>query len=453
MYLTLEVVSSQAPSLGASSRQVVGPAGLTIGRAIDNDWVLPDPYISKQHARILFDGDQFLVEGLGRNPIAVGRADNAIPTRQPRPLRVGDRIFIDQYEVLVTLLEDEQATAPAMEDGPVTERLTDAGGPLAPQRYADEEPYGEPGASAHEEPAPSMGWRSSPASGPPQGRRSPAPEPVPPPPPMSAPGSAGGTRPGLRPVRPVPSAADAARAPAPGRAPTPLPPPRQAPGVMTGPSRTLTPRSPPPRPSATRTAPGTHGAFSGDLGALLQAAGVSEHDFTPELAHELGQVLRISIEGVMEMLHARAEIKAAFQLPLTRVQSKENNPLKLMPNVESVLHTLLVQRNAAYLPAVQAFEDAIDDIRNHQAALLAGLRAAFDSVLASFDPENLQSQFEAAGKRGGLLGLSGKSRNWEQYTEHYQRLGSDSDESFRRLCGEVFAEAYEQHLERGKRRG
>src|SRR5580700_1389686 len=104
MYLTLEVVSPQAASLGARRRQIVGPKGLTIGRAPGNDWVIPDPYVSKQHARIVCSEGRFFVEGLGRNPIALGRADNAIPTSQPQALENGDRLFIDQYEILVAAL-------------------------------------------------------------------------------------------------------------------------------------------------------------------------------------------------------------------------------------------------------------------------------------------------------------------------------------------------------------
>ena len=154
----------------------------------------------------------------------------------------------------------------------------------------------------------------------------------------------------------------------------------------------------------------------------------------------------------MEVLQGRAEIKSQFRLPLTRIQARENNPLKLSPNVESALHTLLVQRNPGYLPTVQAFEDAFADIRNHQLAMLEGLRVAFESMLSAFDPGQMEQDFERMVKRTGLLGgLSGKSRYWELYAEHFSRLGRDADDTFRRLFGDVFAEAYERQLERLKK--
>jgi type VI secretion system FHA domain protein len=186
-----------------------------------------------------------------------------------------------------------------------------------------------------------------------------------------------------------------------------------------------------------------------DLVALLRAAGLPDRDLSPEVAQELGTVLRVVVHGVMDVLQGRAEIKAQFRLPHTRVQARENNPLKLSPNVESALHTLLVQRNPGYLPTVQAFEDAFADIRHHQLAMLEGLREAFGSMLEAFDPQTLEREFEQTVKRAGLLGgLTGKSRYWELYTERFSRLGRDADDTFRRLFGDVFADAYERQLER-----
>jgi len=87
MYLTLEVVSSQAASLGADRRRVVSQLGLTIGRVPGNDWIIPDPYISRQHARISYANGAFFVEALGHNAIAIGSPGNALPRHQPHPLR------------------------------------------------------------------------------------------------------------------------------------------------------------------------------------------------------------------------------------------------------------------------------------------------------------------------------------------------------------------------------
>ena len=149
----------------------------------------------------------------------------------------------------------------------------------------------------------------------------------------------------------------------------------------------------------------------------------------------------------MDVLRARAEIKSQFRLPMTRIQPAENNPLKHSPNVESALHTLLVQRNPGFLSTVQSFEDAFADIRNHQMAMLEGVRAAFESMMKSFDPKELEQGFDAVGRRG--FG-SAKAKYWELYAQRFAQLGKDADDTFWRLFGFVFAEAYVLQLERLK---
>jgi type VI secretion system protein ImpI len=436
MYLTLEVVSPQAASLGPRRRQIVGAQGLTIGRAPENDWVIPDPYVSKQHARIVCSQGRFFVEGLGRNPIALGRADNAIPTSQPQPLDNGDRLFIDQYEILVAALPgDPPGVATPSEAGSVgvesVTRSADsvavtptplgaAAGPAEAARIPDAWDRGIVDVSAEtaeldplqalgdrgalvEEPSARVNWQQS----------SPLEDHFKPPAPVQ--GSPDNWARSILVPRPAALKQEVA--------PQAPPAPAQALEVRSQPAGL-------------------------DLDALLRAAGLPDRDLSPEVAQELGKVLRVVVHGVMDVLQGRAEIKAQFRLPHTRVQARENNPLKLSPNVESALHTLLVQRNPGYLPTVQAFEDAFADIRHHQLAMLEGLREAFGAMLGAFDPQMLERDFEHTVKRAGLLGgLSGKSRYWELYTERFARFGRDADDTFRRLFGDVFAEAYERQLE------
>src|SRR5580704_9652520 len=128
MYLTLEVVSPQAASLGADRRRVVSERGLSIGRVPGNDWIIPDPYISKQHARISFASGTFFVEGLGRNAIAIGSPGSPLPPNQPQPLRNGDRLFIDQYEMIVTAMQGDPPGASLVSDDPFAVLPANPGG-------------------------------------------------------------------------------------------------------------------------------------------------------------------------------------------------------------------------------------------------------------------------------------------------------------------------------------
>jgi type VI secretion system FHA domain protein len=211
-----------------------------------------------------------------------------------------------------------------------------------------------------------------------------------------------------------------------------------------------TPTPQPPLPATPQSAPvaqtGAHAAGF-DAAALLRAAGVDPATIPSETAGSLGLILRSVVQGVIEVLQARTEIKNQFRMPLTRVKMGENNPLKFAVNAEDALNSLLGRRNPAYLGPVEAFDDAFDDIRFHQLAMLAGMRAGFEQVLSRFDPERLQELFDKRGKRGGLLAMTAKARYWELYAEEFRERTADPDEAFRRLFGEPFATAYEQQLE------
>jgi type VI secretion system FHA domain protein len=134
----------------------------------------------------------------------------------------------------------------------------------------------------------------------------------------------------------------------------------------------------------------------------------------------------------------------------TMFRAVDNNPLKFSTSVEDALHNLLVKRVAGYLGPVDAFEDAFDDIRSHQVAMLAGLRVAFDAMLQQFDPERLQEEFDRQTKKAALVSLPAKLRYWDQYSLKFHDMVRDSEACYSKLFGDEFARAYEEQLSRLK---
>ena len=163
-------------------------------------------------------------------------------------------------------------------------------------------------------------------------------------------------------------------------------------------------------------------------------------------------MLRIVVEGLMDVLQSRAEIKSQLRMTLTRIESSENNPLKFSPNVDAALHTLFVERNRGYLPTVRAFEEAVADIRNHQLAVLQGMRVAFESMLEEFDPQKIESELEEHSK-GSLLAVGMKGRFRDYYARRFERMTRDKEDAFNELFGDKFAQAYEQQMTRLKATG
>lgn len=199
------------------------------------------------------------------------------------------------------------------------------------------------------------------------------------------------------------------------------------------------------RPDAARSGP-HRVSTANPLAEVLAGAGLPDAVVSEELGRDLGKILAVVVGGVMDVLRARQQIKDEFRMRVTQFQPADNNPLKFSANVEDALHNLLVKRNAAYLSPVEAFEDAFDDLRGHQLAMLAGMRVAFDALLRQFDAGRLQEQFDRQVKKGALVAVPAKLRYWDMYREHVATLLADADGTFRRLFAEEFARAYDDQL-------
>jgi type VI secretion system FHA domain protein len=465
MYLTLEIVSPNGKALGENRQIVVGEQGVQIGRGRSNDWVIDDPYISREQARIRYLNGAFYLEGIGINPVALNDPQSIIPNNEPQILLSGARFFLDNYEIKATVAAGQRAAAvPVMED-PFSDDPTPAPAPQAvPASPWDVSPEPVAGGAGpddvlkafgimpvatdeptlspvdlnqispiHENFVPRPLVHQKPTPGPPRSERA---------------------RPQVVHEEDWDHTQFVPNAPATSHQPVVPPPIVPAPVVQQrpGPGR---PQPPRPRitefPDPPAPSPVAYRVESPSLAELLRAAGVKDGQLSPEIAAELGAVFRIMVQGVRDALQARALVKSEFRIQATRMQAHDNNPLKFSANVEDALHTLLVERNRGYLSAPRAFQDAFNDLRDHQIAILAGVRAGFNAMLAQFDPRRLQEKLDSESKRGLLKG--GRVRFQEFYTEYYRTLTGDPDECFGRLFGEVFAESYETQLESLKRAG
>ena len=106
MTLTLEVTGPQAAALGAASRKTFEAIGGTIGRLADNTWSLPDPYVSSRHAVIRYRDGTYYIEDTSTNGVFINTPDNQLVKGQPYALKAGDWIFIEPYEIRVTITSD-----------------------------------------------------------------------------------------------------------------------------------------------------------------------------------------------------------------------------------------------------------------------------------------------------------------------------------------------------------
>jgi type VI secretion system FHA domain protein len=203
-----------------------------------------------------------------------------------------------------------------------------------------------------------------------------------------------------------------------------------------------------PRPAPLPVAPSAQPGIPDDrIAAMFAGLGVDPDRVSPETFAELGEILRIVVQGMIDVLQSRSEVKNNFRVPMTTMRPVENNPLKFSMNVEDAIHNLFVKRNPGYLQPVDAFREGFRDVAYHQVAMLAGIRTAFNSLIARFDPETLQEIYERKLKRGMLLGVANKLKYWDLYCEQFEEFDRDAESTFQNLFGEEFAKAYFDQLQ------
>jgi type VI secretion system protein ImpI len=441
MYLTLEITGADAARFGSQRVHTFGVEGGRIGRAADNQWVIPDQYIHSLHAVVRYMSGLFFIEKRGQNRVAVNRPDVDLPLGEPFPLKDGDKLYLDDYELSVRVTRTPPALAPGPPPAvdlaaldPITgprDRVTIS--PLADLDPQDLDPLDHLGRPPAPRAEPAAMQSSVLTHG------SVLSDHFRPPAPLGA-APAGGAF--------IPddwertSMARSAQRPA---AAAPPPPPAPRASVPPPPAAPMPPAPMPAAPPAAAAAaiglPAAIAAMSGPLG--LRAGELSAPDLEP-----LGRALRQALAGSVALMQQRAEIRTRFRVKQGRVSAAEPNPLRTAANVEDALHEFFNRRRAGAYPVDVAIADAFEEARLHQQALLEAMQAAFEAVLARLDPEQQGERAEASTRRGAMIGM-GRSRRFEEYLEYFRaQVGNDREEAFQRLFGAAFASAYEQALER-----
>lgn len=415
MVLTLEVFGEQAGNLGGASRKVFNSIGGTIGRLADNDWVFADPYVSGRHALIRFVQGKYFIEDTSTNGVFINSPENRLARDQSHQLKNGDVIFIDAYRIRVVLEQDVKAK----KDDPFALLKKRDGKGVEPRDETQAMP-------ARPQPKPQSQPEEDRTASLMMGRAAAA---------ADEEDDDGGTQ--WMPLTDMSLQASS-------------PPPRAKAPQENAPARDVKSHARPPvqeeRRAPARSTPESEP--DANLEALLAAAGIEGLAATPQAAQTLGEVLRVAVGGVMDALRARERMKDELRMRRTTFKALDNNPLKVSVNEDDALHNLFVKRNAAYLEPAEAFEEALCDVRDHQSALVSAMRIAFEAMLAQFDPDRLQDEFDRRAKIGSIIGVPAKLRYWDLYRDRYGEMLKEGDASFRKLYGEDFARAYEEQLER-----
>ncbi len=219
---------------------------------------------------------------------------------------------------------------------------------------------------------------------------------------------------------------------------------QHSPRVATTPSRNPS-RQPPATPAS-----GHSENVLTSLDAVLSAASLSKSDFAhlddTEVLAQTGRLLAQMVDAMMVLLQSRTELKNAIHSDVTTLSRSGNNPLKFSFDAADALTKLLAHDTEGYMSADSAVKEAVDDLKLHQLAMLEGMKSAVKSLLLQFDPDKLARKLEKTGGISANFPITREAKLWELFCEQYDAIHEEAVNDFSELFGAEFQKAYENRV-------
>lgn len=406
MALKLTITSTHKELVGDDHVREFGETGGTIGRSLENDWILPDPdrFISGKHATIDFRRGAWYLADVSSNGVYVNKDIEPLGRGNPRRLFNGDRLRMGDFEFAVNIDEGEGLEVQSHVLSLVPEGVGGQMVPESPQKSAiqlldEEEITGD------------EAFRSTLFGS--------------------------GSKPVASPMKRLPAS------PRPGNARVPAPVARPVQRES---------RSPVKRTSRDAGDMSAEQLFEEFLGAL----GIARDEIHPaidmsDVMQNAGKVLRELVSGFADLMVSRTNVKTMFRLDQTTVLPHHNNPLKLSENVNDSLKQLLIGRDGEYLGPQDSVREVCRDLKFHHDAVIEAMTASVRDFTERFDPAELQESFERAGTRKSLIDAFGKMKFWNLYCDLYPELADAGDGQLPLQFGEEFVRNYEKRIADFKR--
>jgi type VI secretion system protein len=441
MSLKLRVISEHHKALGKRSSKLFGVTGGRIGRAQDNDWVLPDPdrYVSSHHCKIVFRAGKWILEDTSTNGVFINGSDAPSSLDGPYSLLNGDRIRLGEYEISVSIDEHNDFSSEASGQLPIPARVAATGTSAALGDDLGEEldltdllqdPNQVESSDAFNN------WATEPADADSHSI-------------VLTPAQAKAVRPAARPIAamPRPTTIESLLEALGGDAPR-----SSKPGddwqMQTRPydRATMTALTQGARLSERRRGPDGEIETGTAFEAFCRGAGIEPSAFPTDAQNTMltlaGQMIREAALGLMDAHKSRSDLKHRLRLTPTPVAPNDPNPLKTANSVDEAVLKLLDPHVTRQLGPVEAIRDSLAEHRTHQAALVTAIHAGIDELMKGLEPRDLQERFDRGLKRGALLGATNKMKYWDLFVDFFQVVNQRNEQGLPALFAEELARTY-----------
>ena len=418
MAIKLRVISENHRGLGENQSRIFGVNGGSVGRAPDNDWVLPDArrVVSGHHFVVQYHGGKYWLNDISTNGVYVNDADDPVSMVGRCELRDGDRLRLGDYEIAVNVdsrmdflpaAADDQSAARHIEgDIGSSIKFDNLLRPVDASTSGSLPLHNAFGVKVASGARAALRQALSGAS-------------------TETAGTSGAT-PELDDLEPA--TGDQAQGGPEWALRT-----RQITREELGDAlaRRQTRADARERAAPFYQQASTWADLKSATQALCRGAGVDPESLSPEAQAMLplvaGQLLREVVVGLTDIALARANGPAGARIAaLPTPPGGGSNPLRTSASVEQAVQRLFESHNRLYAGPVDSMRDVLQETKEHEAALAAGMRAGLAAVLEQLSPSNIADQFEQGRARTLAPGQDPRPRYWEHYTEFFRLLKQQS---------------------------
>lgn len=389
MPLQLEIISDHKDLVGDDCVRVFREDGGTIGRSLENDWILPDPdrFISGRHATIDFRAGVYYLADVSTNGVYVNGDEQPLGKGNPRRLFHGDRLRMGDFEFEVTLDEGQDLDMPPPEPMTVVpdhiEQLVDEASLKSGIQMLDEEAitggdvlhralFGEAAQVKKEDERHKMNNQPNPFA-------------------------------------------------------------------------------PPPSKDEQKMIDAVHLLDAFMRGLDITRAEIHPTTDPLEVMENAGKVLKEFVDGTTELLKSRTALKSMFRLDQTTVLPRHNNPLKLAENTRDSMMQLLVGKEGEYLGPVDAVREVCRDLKFHHDAVLEAMIGAYQEFADRFDPDELKQNFDKTLNGKPIFRKMNELKYWQLYCDLYPIMTQPGSGRFPHQFSEEFVRCYEKNISEYKR--
>jgi type VI secretion system protein len=474
MALTIKVTGRYAKSFKDNAQKEFTVHGGTIGRAVDNTWVLPDPHrhISGKHAAILNKDGHYFILDTSTNGVFMNKASTRIGRGNSARLSDGDTFRISDFVFQVSLNKDKEATvmdkhpadmsldekddmisyAALLDDDLASNQATLAEANQRDRDFADEFLTETIAPDSLDEKIEGWELMELPDSA------------ITPPPRLHSDSSVE-----LLAADEIKMRADLDLSLADEHLDDMLASEvSESSARLTlvedfpGSESTITeeerpPLEPPPKRAPEKASP-VPAKSTSDSGSnkvdpvkiFLQAAGMDTGNIRPQdsaqIMQNAGQLLREFVVGTKDTIMSRSEIKNNLRVAQTTIKEGEYNPLRFSSGVDESLRALLLEKSRRNMSPVDAVRQSFNATRVHQLAMVDAMNVAVKSLYDRFDPVDLEERFDRGMKRGPILGTTKKLKYWELFADLYNAMAEGRSEGIPHMFADEFSRAYDARV-------